>query len=164
MSQDRVESIRDFLDRFDAAGAHFRESRRQALLGLREAVIVLEELSEVYGADVPALRTLGTGLLLGRGALDLVVGRIEPLEDDDRVLEIRLEAMGILRDLLTAELLRTEGAEGGSERREGILTVIGVIDQEIERLAEELTRAGTARAGAETESREPGVDWIEVER
>jgi hypothetical protein len=163
MSRERVESIRDFLDRFDRAGEHFRESRRQGLLGLREAVIVLEDLAATYGEEVPVLRTLATGLLLGRGALDMLVGRMPPLEDAERVTEIRIEAMGILRDLLTAELMRSETGEGDAQRRDGLMTVIGVIDQEIERLAAEMARTGSTKVDAKTEPRAPSVDWIEVE-
>lgn len=158
----RVESLRELLDRFDGAGAHFRESRRQFLLGVREAVLVCEELAEAYEEQAPVLRQLAAGLLLGRGALDFLLSRVPPMEGEDtaRRIEIRLEAMGILRDLLVAELGRIDDAEEPG-KKDGLLTVIGVIDQEVERLGESLDRA---QRGDDSASADGSIDWIEVER
>lgn len=137
---------------------HFREARRQTLLGVREALAAFEDLALAYRDDVPALGTLiGLAVVL-RGLLDLWLSQIKPLDGDGHAAqtEARIEAFGVLRDLLLAELQRSGDDVA---RRDGLLTVIAVIDEEIERLAETL-----AAPTKETSTSTPqGVEWIEVE-
>lgn len=156
---DRVARLRALLDRFDGARGHFRESRRQALLGVREVMLVLEQLADEHADLAPLLRELGTGLMLARGVVDWFVTRVPGLDDEPRTAEIRLEAVGILRDLVAAELLR-QAPDADPARREGLLTVLGVIDTELERLATELADLQTGPRADDTGS---GVEWIEVE-
>lgn len=154
----RARRIRDLLDRFDRSGAHFRESGRQAALGVREALLVLEQLADEYGHEAPALRQVSTAMLLARGVVDIVLMRMAPLDDALRMAEIRLDALGILRDLLEAELLR-QAERGGAPEQEAWATVLGIVDREIDRLAAEA--AEIAVEGPRTPA--ASVQWIEVE-
>lgn len=155
---ERARRIRDLLDRFDRSGAHFRESGRQAALGVREALLVLEQLAEEHGHEIPALRQVATSLLLARGLVDLAIMRMPPFEDALQAAAIRLDALGILRDLLAAELMR-DAASLGDERREAWTTVLRIVDEEIDRLAHEAADVAVEGPGANPSS----VEWIEVE-
>jgi hypothetical protein len=154
----RAERIRELLDRFDRSGAHFRESGRQAGLGVREALLVLEQLADEYGHTTPALRQVSTAMLLARGVVDLVLMRMAPLDDALRTAEIRLDALGILRDLLEAELMRQAERDAAPEQ-EAWATVLAIVDREIDRLAAEA--AEIAVEGPRTP--QASVEWIEVE-
>lgn len=154
----RAERIRELLDRFDRSGAHFRESGRQAALGVREALLVLEQLADEFGHATPALRQVSTAMLLARGVVDLVLMRMAPLDDALRTAEIRLDALGILRDLLEAELMR-QAERGAAPEQEAWSTVLAIVDREIDRLAAEA--AEIAVEGPRTP--QASVEWIEVE-
>ncbi len=154
----RAQRIRELLDRFDRSGAHFRESGRQAGLGVREALLVLEQLADEHGHTAPALRQVSTAMLLARGAVDLILMRMAPLDDALRTAEIRLDALGILRDLLEAELMR-QAERGGTPEQESWATVLAIVDREIDRLAAEA--AEIAVEGPRTPR--ASVEWIEVE-
>lgn len=155
---ERARRIRELLDRFDRSGAHFRESGRQAALGVREALLVLEQLADEHAHEIPALRQVATSLLLTRGLVDLAIMRMPTLEDAMQAAAIRLDALGILRDLLAAELMR-DAASLGDERREAWLTVLRIVDGEIDRLAREAADVAVQGPSANPSS----VEWIEVE-
>jgi len=128
---------------------------------VREALLAVEELAGGYREDVPALSGLIGGLTVARGGLDLLIGRVPGADDEHTRIELKLEAFGILRDLVSAELLRTPTDPESEAKRDGLLNVLGLIDAEIERVAEQLDALLHKQdAGAPSP---PTTEWIEVE-
>ncbi len=156
---DRVNLIRDLMDRLDGAGVHFRESRRQALLGLRQVVAVLEELASERPDNAGDLKSVETALTMIRGGVDFLIGLIPELVDRQKGAAIQIEALGLFRDVLSAELLRVD-PEADNDQREGLLTAIGLIDQEIE----SIVAGGQSDNRNEEPEHDDNIHWIKVER
>lgn len=134
---DRAQEFKELLDHLERSGAHLREGGRQLLLALEELFQVINRALSLAGKDQPFFRTVMAGFVMLQAILSRAVEQIPPLQDEKELLRLRLDTLGLLRDLLRGELLRLEPGSD-APRKEAILLALGYVDQEMERWGEKL--------------------------
>lgn len=158
MNQDRrLQELQALFADLDAAGQHFAAARREMILGVRELLFAIERSAQPGTVLAGYIGPLQPLLALARNALDRVLLGLGGDGDQPLPADV-LAALQAVRALLSEHLLRLDPAQAQDERR-GLLTAIGLLDQEIERhLPAEVDNFQTTPQ----QQANSAVQWIEV--
>lgn len=151
VGDERLLELQALFAEVDAAGIHFRNARVEFAIGMRETLAAVERAvrpGTVLGGYGSALLPL---LATGRLALD---GWLQGKGAESAAPPAAFwDALSAVRDLLSTRLMRLDPEHAASERQ-GLISVLGIIDQEMER------RQASKDADEKSVNR---VQWIEVQ-
>lgn len=146
MPESSTKAILDFLDSFDSAKGHFKNSQRELLLALRDVFHVFAELaeqteSEALGLPVHVLR----GLV---GLMDYLAAQIPETGDPEDVAAAKKDALKQLIQALESEVVRTgKGAKTQVDlsKVEALQALIKYLQAELETLCDDSAAAKQRR-------------------